>query len=214
MRTYKIFLADDHVLFSEAIKRAINGTKGLEVTGEVSDGQELMILLKTSVPDLIILDISMPKVSGLEAAKIIKDNYPRVKILMLSMHKTIGHIKAAFEVKVDGYLLKENAFEDLIKAIEVIKQGGLYISPLIYNQLRDFMQHGTTQIPGKPLSEREHKVLSLLSSGMTYKDIAKHLSISPGTVQAYFTNIKSKLQMKDMAHLIEYVKNRRLDLEE
>jgi DNA-binding NarL/FixJ family response regulator len=212
MHPYQILLAEDHVLFREAIKKAINGTPGLEVTGEASDGRELLDLLKTSVPDLIILDISMPNLSGLEAAKLIKDNYPQVKILILSMHKSIGHIKGAFEVKVDGYLLKENAYGDLITAIDVIKSGSIYISPLIHGQIKDFIQHGTQQVQAKPLSSRETEVLSLLSSGLTYKDIAQHLSISSATVQTYLHNIKAKLHIKDVSGLIEYAKRQGLEV--
>jgi DNA-binding NarL/FixJ family response regulator len=207
MLPYRILLADDHVLFRDAIKKAIAETPGLEVSGEVSDGLELMSLLRESVPDLVILDIGMPNLSGLEAAKEIKDNYPQVKNLILTMHKSLGHIRGAFEAKADGYLLKENAYGDLLNAIEVIKQGGVYISQLIHGQLRDFLREEKQLDQPKPLSPRELEVLSLVADGLSYKEISLLLDISSATVRGHIQNIKQKLNVKRTAQLIRYAQS-------
>ncbi len=137
MEPYRILLADDHVLFREAMRKAIGDTKGLAVVGGVDDGLELMEFLKHTRPDLIILDLTMPNLSGLEAAKEIKKLYPEVKILILSMHKSKGCLKGAFWVGVNGYLLKEDAFQDLMSAIETIRSGKEYISPRLTDQMSD-----------------------------------------------------------------------------
>lgn len=208
MLPYRILLADDHVLFREAVKKAIAETPGLEVSGEVGDGLALVSFLKESVPNMIILDIGMPNVSGLEAAKAIKDKYPNVKILILTMHKSLGHIRGAFEARVDGYLLKENAYGDLLTAIEVIKQGGVYISQLIHGQLRDFLREGTQVEQPKHLSPRELEVLSLVANGQSYKEISQRLDISLVTVQAHIQNMKQKLKIKRTAELIKYAQSR------
>lgn len=207
MPPYRILLAEDHVLFREVIKKAINGSFGLQVAGEVSDGLELLSFLKELVPDLIILDISMPKMSGLEAAQKIKANYPQVKILILTMHKSMVHIRGAMEAQVDGYLLKENAYADLLTAIEVIKHGGVYISPLIHGQIKDSFRQGKQSDQSQALSPREKEILSLLATGMSYKDIARRLSISFGTVETYARNIKYKLHIETKAQLIDYARS-------
>ena len=207
MLPYRILLADDHVLFREVIKKAIAETPGLEVSGEVSDGLELLSLLKESVPDLIILDIGMPNLSGLEAAKEIKDKYSQVKILILTMHKSLGHIRGALDAGVDGYLLKENAYGDLLTAIQVVKQGGVYISPLIHGQLRDFLREEKQLDQPKPLSQRELEVLSLVANGMSYKEISQRLDISLSTIRGHIYNIKQKLKVKRTAQLIRYAQS-------
>jgi DNA-binding NarL/FixJ family response regulator len=136
----KIILAEDHLLFREMIRESIQKVPDLEVIGEVGDGLELLALLKTSAPDLIILDIAMPKLQGIEAAKEIKKLYPEIKILILTMHKSSEHVYRAISAGVEGYLLKENAYADLLSAIETVKAGKKYISSLISEQVADIIR--------------------------------------------------------------------------
>jgi DNA-binding NarL/FixJ family response regulator len=201
MEPYRILLADDHVLFREAMRNAIGDTKGLAVVGGVNDGLELMEFLKHTRPDLIILDLTMPNLSGLEAAREIKKLYPEVKILILSMHKSKGCLKGAFWVGVNGYLLKEDAFQDLILAIETIRSGQEYISPRLTDQMSDMDLQENTE---ERLTKQETTVLFLIAEYLTDEEICDRLFISIGTFRNHLNNIKNKLSIKTRPHLIKY----------
>lgn len=201
MEPYRILLADDHVLFREAMRKAIGDTRGLAVVGGVDDGLELMEFLKHTRPDLIILDLTMPNLSGLEAAREIKKLYPEVKILILSMHKSKGCLKGAFWVGVNGYLLKEDAFQDLMSAIETIRSGKEYISPRLTDQMSDMYLQQKTE---ERLTKQETTVLSLIAEYLTDEEICDRLFISIGTFRNHLNNIKNKLNIKTRPHLIKY----------
>lgn len=130
MVPYQIVLADDHVLLRRGLKRLIEEMGDLDVVGEASDGLELLDLLKKITPHMVILDISMPNLGGIEAARVIKMTYPQIKILFLSMHKIHEYLDHAMAAGAEGYLVKEDADTELFSAIETIRQGGIFISPL------------------------------------------------------------------------------------
>jgi DNA-binding NarL/FixJ family response regulator len=201
MEPYRILLADDHILFREAMRKAIGDTEGLAVVGGVGDGLELMEFLKHTRPDLVILDLTMPNLSGLEAAREIKKLYPEVKILILSMHKSKGCLKGAFLVGVNGYLLKEDAFQDLMSAIETIRSGKEYISLRLTDQMSDIYLNQKTE---ESLSRQETMVLSLIAEYLTDQEICDRLFISMKTLQNHLYSIKNKLNIKTRPHLIKY----------
>jgi len=201
MEPYRILMADDHVLFREAMRKAIESKEGLVVVGEVGDGLELMEFLKHSHPELIILDVTMPNLSGLEAAREVKKLYPEVKILILSMHKSMGCLKGALLAGVNGYLLKEDAFQDLISAINTIRSGKAYFSPLLAGQMSDIVSHQDTDAR---LSPQENKILSLIAEYLTDEEICDRLFISMKTLQNHLHSIKNKLNIKTRPHLIRY----------
>jgi DNA-binding NarL/FixJ family response regulator len=198
----QIVLADDHPLVREAIKKSIAGIDNFQVVGEAGDGIELLELLEKSVPDLILLDISMPRFNGLEAAEEIKKSYPTVKILILTMVKSCEFLYRALEIGIDGYILKENAFSDLISAIRTVQQGQTYLSPLINNQIKQII--GDRIKPKNPLTKRESLVLKLLSEGKSSREIAELLFISIHTVNCHRSNIKKKLKLRKTADLVRY----------
>lgn len=202
MTPYQIILADDHQLLREAIKKNIAEIADFQVVGEAGDGLELLQLLEKSIPDLILLDISMPRFNGIEAAGEIKKRYPTVKILILTMIKSREFIHRALEIGVNGYLLKENAFSDLISAIRTIQNGNNYLSPLIADQMMQIVA-GRVR-PENPLTKREALVLQLLSEGKSSREIAELLFISIHTVNCHRSNIKRKLNLKKVADLIKY----------
>jgi len=207
MSPIKVILAEDHLLFREMIKESIQKIPDLEVIGEAGNGLELIELLKTSAPDMIILDIAMPKLQGIEAAQEIKKLYPEIKILMLTMHKSSEHVFRALAAGVDGYLLKENAYVDLVAAIEIIREGKKYISSLISEQVADIIRWQSAERESEQverLSSREKEVLRYLSLGKTSKEIGVLLSISELTVHNHRVNIKKKLKIKRGADLIRY----------
>ena len=201
MEPYRIVLADDHVLFREAMRKAIGDTKGLAVVGGVADGLELMEFLKHTRPDLIILDLTMPNLSGLEAAREIKRLYPEIKILILSMHKSKGCLKGAFWVGVNGYLLKEDAFQDLMSAIETIRSGKEYISPRLTDLMSDMYLQQKTE---ERLTRQETIVLSLIAEYLTDEEICDRLFISIKTFRNHLSSITNKLNIKTRPHLIKY----------
>jgi DNA-binding NarL/FixJ family response regulator len=131
MSVYKIVLADDHVLVRQGIKRIIEEYHQMKVIGEAGDGLELLEIMKKVTPDLVILDISMPRLRGLEAAERIKKHYPGVKVLILSMHRSKEYLRQALASGVDGYMLKEDADQALYSAIEAIRAGQTFVSPLL-----------------------------------------------------------------------------------
>jgi DNA-binding NarL/FixJ family response regulator len=201
MTPYGIMLADDHVLFRRGVKKIIERTDGLEVVGEANDGLELLQLLKQKTPALVILDISMPNLRGLEAAREIKVLYPWVKILLLTMHKTKKFLQQGLEAGVDGFLVKEDADTELLQAIRAIKDGGKFYSPLLSTQLAELvLQKGKTD----PLTQREKEVAKLLAEGKSNKEIADLLYISMYTVRRHRARIMRKLELKGLADMVRY----------
>lgn len=206
MKPYKIMLADDHVMFRQGIKQIIEEIDGLEVIGEAGDGLELLQLLKKLLPDLIILDISMPNLRGLEAAREIKTLYPHLKILLLTMHKRKEFVRQGLAHGVNGFLLKEDADIELIRAIRTIKRGDKYFSPLLSAILADLaLEKGK---PACPLTIREKEVLKLLAEGKNHQAIADLLHISRYTVRRHRSNIMKKLGLKSLAQLLKYALSR------
>ena len=202
MAPYRILLADDHPLLREAIKKSIAEIPDLQVVGEAGDGLELLEVLKSSVPDLILLDIFMPRFNGIDAAEEIKKCYPTVKILILTMIKSAEFLHRALQIGVNGYLLKENAFSDLISAIRTIQKGKTYLSPLITDQIMQILADRVK--PETPLTKREISVLQLLSEGKSSREIAELLFISIHTVNRHRSNIKRKLNLRKTADLVKY----------
>jgi DNA-binding NarL/FixJ family response regulator len=226
MKPYRILLAEDHILFRELIKKSLEVIPDLKVVGEVGDGLELLKSVRTLKPQMIILDIGMPGLSGIEAAKTIKQDYPKIKILLLTMFKSKDHLKHALYANVDGYLLKENAFKDLITAIEMIRNGDKYISNIMLQKLAEYIRKETWEMPAvlgdmsdealepngyekdRALTPKETEVLKSFAQGNSLKNIAQQLSVNYNTVRNYLITIKAKLHIKNNIDLIKYaIKN-------
>jgi len=199
-------LADDHVMFRQGIKQIIREIEGLEVIGEAGDGLELLNLLRKSLPDLIILDISMPNLRGLEAAREIKKIYPNLKILLLTMHKRKEFVRQGLAHGVNGFLLKEDADIELIRAIRTIQRGEKYFSPLLSGILADLALE--KERPSSLLTIREKEVLKLLAEGKNNQAIAELLHISRYTVRRHRSNIMKKLGLNSLAQLLKYALSR------
>jgi len=202
MPPYRIVLVEDHTMIREIIKKYIEEVPGLTVVGELSDGLEVLDFLKHSVPDMLILDLSMPHLPGLEATKLIKNLYPSVKILILTMHKTKMHVTQALASGADGYIVKENAWPDLIVAIETIRAGKNYISSLVTDQVMDilFPKKDSANV----LSKREIEILTFIAEGKSSRQIAQLLSLSHTTVNNHRMRIKKKLGVSKTSDLLKY----------
>lgn len=201
MDAYTIILADDHPMFREGIRKIIERVEGGRITGEVNDGLELLELLKKSSPNLVILDISMPNLRGLEAIREIKKTYPQVKVLVLTMHKKKEFLRQALRDGADGFLLKEDAGSELIRAMQTVRNGRKYLSPLLSGVLTSLaVEEEKTEV----LTMREREVLKLLAEGKRTKEIAAALYISPHTVRRHRANILEKLDIQNLADLVKY----------
>jgi DNA-binding NarL/FixJ family response regulator len=204
---YTIVLADDHTLFRQGVKQLISLMPDIEVIGEAADGHELLGILKRLSPDMVIMDISMPAVSGIEASLEIKRLYPRIKVLLLTMHKRIEYVHHAFASGASGYMLKEDSGAELSKAIETIKNGGHYVTPRLSAELAEDLSllHKNEQpYPSDPLTVRERMIVKMIAEGKTSKKIASILYISTRTVQNHRFHIQKKLKINSTAELIKY----------
>jgi DNA-binding NarL/FixJ family response regulator len=207
MSMYRIVLAEDHVLVREGIKKIIEGIPGLQVVGEVGDGLELLELLKGLPVDMVILDITMPSLPGIEATREIKKAYPAVKVLILTMHKKKEYLNNAIAAGVDGYLLKEDAPKELLTAMDTIREGMIYVSPLLSSDLANLyfqsQRHHAAE-PAAPLSAREIEIIKLIAEGKSSKEIAEILFLSFRTIQNHRTKIMRKLNLKKNTDLVRY----------
>ena len=208
MSPYRVVLADDHAMFRQGIKRILRDAEALEVVGEARDGLELLEVSRKTNPDMVILDISMPNLRGLEATREIKMIFPKVKVLILTMHSDKEYVYGAISAGAEGYLLKEDADTELFEAVETIRQGGRYISPILSGELTHELIHfhhkGQSASTGNLLTVREKEVLKLIAEGKSHKEIAALLFISIRTVDHHRANIMTKLNIKDTANLTKY----------
>jgi DNA-binding NarL/FixJ family response regulator len=188
-------------MFREGVRKIIERIEDLSINGEANDGLELLELLKRSCPNLVILDISMPNLRGLEAIREIKRTYPKVKIIVLTMHKKKEFIRQALKDGAEGFLLKEDAGGELIRAVQTVRSGGKYLSPLLSSILtRLALEEENAEI----LTRREIEVLKLMAEGKRTKEIAEILYISPYTVRRHRSNIMEKLNINNLAELVKY----------
>ncbi len=207
MNPYRIILADDHIMLRQGIKKIIEESEDIVVIAEASDGLELLAVLKKMTPEMVILDISMPNLRGIEVSREIKSFNPKIKVLILTMHKKIDYLYHALSAGADGFLLKEDTDEELFTAIETIRRGRIYVSPSFSTELAEDMSkicRGDGRFPVERLTTREREVLKLVSEGKSSKEIADLLFISVRTAEHHRENIKRKLNLKKVADLVKY----------
>ncbi len=207
MNPYRIVLADDHTMLRQGIKKIIEESEDMAVVGEASDGLELLSLLKKVTADMVILDISMPNLRGIEATREIKTSYPDTKVLILSMHKKKEYLYHSLSAGAEGYCLKEDTDTELFTGIDTIRRGGVFLSPILSRQMTDdFIEicKGEGKLPEEPLTTREREVLKLIAEGKANKEIAELLFISIRTVQHHRANLMEKLKIKNLADLVKY----------
>ncbi len=203
----RILLADDHKLLIDGLRPLLEKQKDIEVVGVARDGLEAASLASKYKPDIILLDISMPRLNGIDAARKILDVLPDTKIVMLSMHADRKFIQESLRVGARGYILKESAASEVIEAIAAVRKGELFFSKSVREQvLHDYVEwvkEGKTE-DANPLSGREREVLQLLAEGKSTKDIAGLLFISIKTVESHRKQIMDKLGLHSIAELTKY----------
>lgn len=213
---YTILIADDHDIIREGIKNILRKQPEYTLVGEARDGVEALEKVESLKPDILLLDITMPKKTGLEILEQIQRVSHKTKILIISVHKTDAYVMRALKAGVKGYLNKENAADDLLPALRKITAGQVYLT----SEVSSYLLKKASQTPEEIkrdtiLSERELDVLRLVADGKTAKEIADSLFISPRTVENYKNNMLSKLGLHKTSDLIKYaIKNKIVDIGE
>ncbi len=198
----KILLADDHALIRQGL-RALLEKLGFQVVGEAADGQETLRSVEKTQPDVAILDISMPILNGLDAARELKKTSPRTKVILLTQHDEDQYVTESMRAGVKGYVLKSQASQDLVHAIQEVCRGSIYLSPNISRAVVDAYL-SKSNVPADPLSGRERQVLQLVSEGKSTKDVALHLGISVKTAESHRARLMKKLDIHETASLVRY----------
>jgi len=207
MDSIRILLADDHTILRNGIRALLEDEPGMSVVGEAEDGRAAVALACQLKPDVLIMDIAMPLLNGLEASRQIKQQCPDVKVLILTMHDNEEYIRQVLEAGAMGYILKDAAARELISAIRTVYRGEAVLSPAVTRLvIEDYLRWGGVrpQEEANGLSPREREVLQLIAEGYTNKQIAEILSISVKTVQAHRNNLMQKLDLHDRGELIKY----------
>lgn len=207
MKKIRVLVADDHKILRESLVILLQQKENIEVVSEAADGHEAMNQALRLRPDIVILDISLPRLNGLEVAANLKNQGPGIKVIILTMHKNEEFVRRAYEAGVVAYLLKENALDELLRAIEVVAGGGVYISDKIAPTIiSGFLGNARSDRvnPKEPVSLREREVLQLLAEGHTNKEIADVLSLSLKTVETHRANIMRKLSFRSITDLVLY----------
>jgi len=204
MKTINVLIADDHAILRAGLKMLINSAGGILVTGEAGTGREAVEIYKNLAPDIVILDITLPELGGLEATREIMKADPKAKILILTMHDNANYVREFIRIGVAGYILKKSADSELINAIRAIDRGDMFIDPSLTKALLT----ATPDRDRNKLSHREEEVLRLLVKGYLGKEIAARLEISVKTVETYRARITEKLGISGRAELLQYaIKN-------
>ncbi len=207
MDKIKILLADDHTILRDGIRSILEDEHDMVVVGEAEDGHSAVQLAAQLEPDIVLMDIAMPILNGLEAPRQIKRNTPNVKVLALTMHENDEYIRQILACGAMGYILKDAAARDLLGAIRAVHRGEAVLSPAITRLvIEDYLRWGDIQPPHPDdgLSPREQEILQLIAEGYTNKQIGEILCISIKTVQAHRANLMSKLDLHDRGDLIKY----------
>jgi two-component system, NarL family, invasion response regulator UvrY len=206
MDKIKVVITDDHPLVREGIKKVITqGTMDISIQGEASTGADLMKMIENELPDVVILDISMPDKNGLDVLKTIKTMHPMLPVLILSMHPEDRFATRAIKAGASGYLTKSSISEELILAIRtVVLQKKRYISAAVAEQLALQMDNSIKSHPHESLSDREYQILCMIASGKKIKEIADELSLSVQTIHTYRSRLKEKMNLNSNVEFARY----------
>jgi DNA-binding NarL/FixJ family response regulator len=203
----KILLADDHAIVRDGLAESIQKQEDMDVVGQAKNGLSAIEMVRKQNPDIVVMDISMPDINGMDATREILRDFPKVKIIALSMHSAKKFVREMFKAGASGYLLKDCKFKELAEAIRTVMKGKSYISPEITDVVVDSYIKTSDEEKSSvfsDLSKRERQVLQLLAEGKTTKQIGLKLHISPKTVEAHRLRVMEKLDIDNIAQLTKY----------
>jgi DNA-binding NarL/FixJ family response regulator len=207
MTKLRIILAEDHESVREGLEMIVNAQDDMEIAGVVGDGAEAVAQAQQLLPDVLVMDISMPKLNGLKATQKLKELCPQVKVLTLSRHADDGYVRAVLGAGARGYVLKQSASSELIHAIRAVAAGGNYLDPKLAGKVMDSYSRRKETAHGEAkgsLSDRESEVLRLIALGYSNKEIAAQLSLSVKTIEVHKANAMRKLNLTSRIELIRY----------
>jgi len=202
----KVVLADDHSLFRAGVTALLKGIDGVEVVGEADNGRAALELVRARDPNVVLMDIAMPEMSGLETAARVSKEFPKVKVIMLSMHAGEEYVMQALRAGASGYLLKDAATSELELAVRAVARGETYLTPTISKRVIDdyLMRTTGTSNPLDQLTRRQREILQLIAKGYTSKEMAQMLNLSPKTIETHRTQLMKQLDIHDVAGLVRY----------
>jgi DNA-binding NarL/FixJ family response regulator len=206
MKSIRVLVADDHALVRAGFRSLLEKMDGVEVVGEAGDGREALKLIETLSPNVVMMDIAMSGLNGLEAAARAAKEFPAARIIILSMHANEEYVLQALRSGAAGYLLKESVATELELAIRAVYEGRTYLSPAISRAVVDqYLQKGVeARSPAASLTPRQREILQLIAEGKTTKEIAFLLNLSPKTVETHRAMLMQRLQIHDLAGLVRY----------
>jgi two-component system response regulator NreC len=203
----RVFLADDHAIFRDGLRALLQRHEGMEVVGEAGDGHEAVDGIEKTRPDVVVMDIAMPHLNGLEVTRRVRKKLPRTRVLVLSMYEDADFVHQILDAGASGYVLKGSASQELLEALAVIRRGQRYLA----SRLERHAAPGRRGVSADgPLTARERETLQLLAEGNSHAQIAKRLNISPKTVETHRRHIGTKLGIRDLAGLVKYAVRKRL----
>jgi DNA-binding NarL/FixJ family response regulator len=206
MKSIRVLLADDHALVRAGIRVLLEGLSGIQVVAEADDGREALRLIETHQPDVVLLDIAMPGLNGLETLAYVTDQFPYVRVIILSMHAHEEYMLRALRAGAAGYLLKNARAAELEFAITVVAHGETYLSPAVSKYVTAYIQRIGEEISTslERLTPRQREVLQLIAEGHTSQEIAHLLKVSVKTIEAHRTQLMERLDIHDIAGLVRY----------
>lgn len=209
MNRTRILIADDHELVRRGLRATLEERPGWDVIAEAGDGEEAVRLALKLKPDLLVLDVNMPKANGLEVARTLQEQAPKIRILVLTVHDSAQIVREIMQAGAKGYLLKSEAGKDLPTAVEAVMNDQPFLTPSVTNIVLDtFLKSSPRPTPAQPetapLSAREREVIKLLAQGHSNKDVARMLGISVKTVETHRTNLMRKLELHSITELVRY----------
>lgn len=212
-RTIKVFIADDHATLSDGLMAMISAVPGFTVMGKAADGEELLEKLRHKTVDVLLLDINMPRLNGLEVLPMLRERYPQLGIIMLSINNTRSHITRANQLGASGYLTKGSDQQEILTAIRAVAEGGKYYSQEVTRTIMELREPSRGNAPVE-LTARERSIICLITKELTSREIGERLQISPHTVERHRKNIFNKLGVRNVVGLVNYAHKHGLNRED
>lgn len=208
----RVLIADDHNIFRSGVRQLLESKADIIIVGEAKDGNEVLRLAEVHQPDVILMDIAMPGMDGMEATRNLKSRWPDTAILVLTMHQHDEYLFEMLKAGASGYILKGDGISDLLNAIKIVHQGKVYLNPDMAQRLvQDFLNRTGAVEDSKPmLTQREKEILGFLAEGYSNSEIGQKLVISPSTVHSHRSNIMKKLNLSTRHELIQYAREQGL----
>lgn len=201
----RVLLVDDHIVLRDGLKSLLNHESDIEVIGDVGDGREAISAVESLQPDVILTDISMPGLNGIESVRMLRHEHPTLKIIILSMHSGQEYVLQSLQAGANGYVVKQADASEVLAAIRSVMAGGAYLSPTISKHLiNDYLSQTPEEISGPKLTTREREVAQLIAEGQSTREISETLTISVKTVETHRMNIMKKLNAKSATDIIKY----------